>query len=327
MTFVKKACLVTGFGVFAAAVTLPVLAQATINGAGATFPAAFYQRAFAGVTNKVRVNYQSVGSGAGVRQFVAGTVDFGATDEPIKDAEAAKVKRGVIQFPAVGGTIAVAFNKPDCKALNLTQKQVVEIFLGKINSWDQLKCGKGKLTVAHRSDGSGTTFAFTNSLSSFSSEWKSKVGEGKSVNWPVGVGGKGNEGVAGVIGNTPGAIGYLNQAYVKGMIKAAAIQNKAGKFVMPTEDAGAAALNNIRLDERLAGEDPNPAGARSYPISTLTWILAYKTGNGDKAPAIRAAMLHLLSPQAQNQASSLDYVPLKGDVLSAAKKAVAQIGR
>ena len=327
MTFAKKASFVVGVSAAAAGLALPVLAQATISGAGASFPAAFYQRAFAGVANQVRVNYQSVGSGAGVRQFVAGSVDFGATDEPIKASEASKVKRGVIQFPAVGGTIAVAFNKADCKGLKLSQKQVVDIFLGKINTWDQLKCGKGKLTVAHRSDGSGTTFAFTNSLSAFSSEWKGKVGEGKSVKWPVGVGGKGNEGVAGLIQNTPGAIGYLNQAYVKGVIKAAAVQNKAGKFVLPTEEAGAAALNNIRLDDNLAGEDPNPAGANSYPISTLTWILAYKTGNVDKAPAIRKAMLYLLSPQAQNQASSLDYVPLKGSILAASKKAVAQIGR
>lgn len=327
MTFAKKAFTTAAISAAAAGIALPVLAQSTINGAGASFPAAFYQRAFAGVANQVRVNYQSVGSGAGVRQFVAGSVDFGATDEPIKASEAAKVKRGVVQFPAIGGTIAVAFNKADCKSLKLSQKQVVDIFLGNITSWDQLKCGKGKLTVAHRSDGSGTTFAFTNSLSAFSSEWKSKIGEGKSVKWPVGVGGKGNEGVAGLISNTPGAIGYLNQAYVKGAIKAAAVQNKAGKFVLPSEASGAAALNNITLDDRLAGEDPNPAGAGSYPISTLTWILAYKTGNGDKAPAIRAAMLHLLSPRAQNQAESLGYVPLKGSVLKASKQAVAQIGR
>jgi len=327
MTFAKKAFTTAAISAAAAGIALPVLAQATLNGAGASFPAAFYQRAFAGVANKVRVNYQSVGSGAGVRQFVAGSVDFGATDEPIKASEAAKVKRGVIQFPAIGGTIAVAFNKADCKGLKLTQKQVVDIFLGNITSWDQLKCGKGKLTVAHRSDGSGTTFAFTNSLSAFSSEWKSKVGEGKSVKWPVGVGGKGNEGVAGLISNTPGSIGYLNQAYVKGDIKAAAVQNKAGKFVLPTEASGAAALNNITLDANLAGEEPNPDGATSYPISTLTWILAYKTGNGDKAPAIREAMLYLLSPRAQNQAESLGYVPLKGSILKASKQAVGQIGR
>jgi phosphate transport system substrate-binding protein len=327
MTFTKKALILSGCSLAAAALAAPVLAQATINGAGASFPAAFYQRAFAGVANKVRVNYQSVGSGSGVRQFVAGSVDFGATDEPIKASEAAKVSRGVIQFPAVGGTIAIAYNKPDCNNLRLTQRQAVDIFLGKINTWDQLKCGKGKITVAHRSDGSGTTFAFTNSLSAFSSEWKSKVGEGKSVKWPVGVGGKGNEGVAGLIQNTPGAIGYLNQSYVRGVIKAAALQNKAGRFVMPTEASGAAALNNIRLDSMLAGEEPNPAGANSYPISTLTWILAYKTGNGAKAPAIREAMLYLLGPKAQGQASSLGFVPLRGTILNQARAAVAKIGQ
>lgn len=324
MTFAKKALsigILSSLGVAGAAI-----AQTAINGAGATFPAPFYQRAFAGAAAQgIKVNYQSVGSGAGVRQYVAGTVDFGATDEPIKASEAAKVKRGVVQFPAVGGTIAVAFNKADCKGLKLTQKQVVDIFLGEIKTWDQLKCGKGKITVAHRSDGSGTTFAFTNSLSAFSSEWKSKVGEGKSVKWPVGVGGKGNEGVAGVITNTPGAIGYINQAFVRGPIKAAAVQNKAGKFVLPTLAGGAAALNNIQLDSRLAGEDPNPAGDKSYPITTLTWILAYQDGNSLKAGPIRKAMLYLLGP-AQNQADELGYVPLKGDILKKAKAAVAKIG-
>ena len=142
-----------------------------------------------------------------------------------------------------------------------------------------------------------------------------------------GCGGKGNEGVAGVVQNTSGAIGYLNQSYVRGAIKAAALQNKAGKFVLPTEASGAAALNNIKLDSMLAGEEPNPAGANSYPISTLTWILAYRTGNGAKAPAIRQAMLFLLSPKAQGQASGLGFVPLKGNILAASKKAVSQIGQ
>ena len=324
MSFAKKVLsigVLSTLGVAAAA-----SAQSVINGAGASFPAPFYQRAFAGAASKgVKVNYQSVGSGAGVRQYVAGTVDFGATDEPIKASEAAKVSRGVVQFPAVGGTIAIAYNKSDCKGLKLSQKQAVDIFLGKIKTWDQLKCGKGPITVAHRSDGSGTTFAFTNSLSAFSPEWKSKVGEGKSVKWPVGVGGKGNEGVAGVLNNTPGAIGYVNQSYVKGKLQAAALQNKAGKYVLPTEASDAAALNNITLNAQLAGEDPNPAGAASYPISTLTWILAYEKGNGAKAGKIREAMLYLLGP-AQSQASGLGYVPLKGDILKRAKAAVAKIG-
>ena len=324
MSFAKKAFSISLLSIlgFAAAAG----AQTAINGAGATFPAPFYQRAFAGAAAKgIRVNYQSVGSGAGVRQYVAGTVDFGATDEPIKASEAAKVKRGVVQFPAVGGTIAIAFNKADCKALKLTQKQAVDIFLGKIKTWDQLKCGKGKLTVAHRSDGSGTTFAFTNSLSAFSPEWKQKVGEGKSVNWPVGIGAKGNEGVAALIINSPGSIGYLSKAFVKGPIKAAALQNKAGKFVLPTLASGAAALNNISLNAQLAGEDPNPAGEQSYPITTLTWILAYQKDNSLKAGPIRKALLYLLGP-GQNLADDLGYVPLRGDILKRAKAAVAKIG-
>ncbi|QNI70563.1 phosphate ABC transporter substrate-binding protein PstS [Cyanobium sp. NS01] len=329
MTFAKKACIAIGAtaaGLTAVtAVIHPSLAQATISGAGASFPAPFYQRAFAGVANRVRVNYQSVGSGAGVRQFVAGSVDFGATDEPIRSAESAKVKRGVVQFPAVGGTIAVAFNKADCAKLNLTQKQLVDIFLGRITSWEQLRCGRGKITVVHRSDGSGTTFAFTNSLSAFSPEWKRKVGEGKAVKWPVGLGGKGNEGVAGVLTNTPGGIGYVNQAFVRGKLKSAALQNRAGRFVMPTRASGAAALNNIKLDGNLAGENPNPAGANSYPISTLTWILAYQRGNGAKTNSIRTAMNHLLSPAAQNQAASLGYVPLEGNILNQARRAVGRI--
>ncbi|MFM2172641.1 MAG: phosphate transporter substrate-binding protein PstS [Cyanobacteriota bacterium] len=324
MSFAKK---VLSIGVLSTlGVTAAASAQSVLNGAGATFPAPFYQRAFAGAASKgIRVNYQSVGSGAGVRQYVAGTVDFGATDEPITDAEAAKVKRGVVQFPAAGGTIAIAYNKADCNGLKLTQKQAVDIFLGKIRTWDQLKCGKGAITVAHRSDGSGTTFAFTNSLSAFSSEWKSKVGEGKSVKWPVGVGGKGNEGVAGIITNTPGAIGYVSQSFVKGKIKAAALQNKSGKYVLPNLAGGSAALNNIKLNSELAGEDPNPAGVNSYPISTLTWILAYQKGNGAKAGKIREAMLYLLGP-AQNQADELGYVPLRGDIVKKARAAVAKIG-
>ncbi|MEB3332875.1 MAG: extracellular solute-binding protein, partial [Synechococcaceae cyanobacterium] len=209
----------------------------------------------------------------------------------------------------------------------LTQQQLADIFLGDIRTWDQLKCGKGPITVVHRSDGSGTTFAFTNSLSAFSPEWKKRVGEGKSVKWPVGVGGKGNEGVAGTISNTPGSIGYVNQAFVRGAIKAAALQNRAGKFVMPGLKGGRAALANIELDDNLAGEDPNPAGAASYPISTLTWILAYEKGNGPKASDIRKAMLYLLSPAAQNKADDLGYVPLDASVLKKSKKAVGEIGQ
>jgi len=302
------------------------LAGPALNGAGATFPAPIYQRWFQDYSRQTgnRVNYQSVGSGAGVRQFVAGTVDFGATDEPIKASEAAKVKRGVVQIPMVGGTIAVAYNKPGCN-LKLTQKQTVDIFSGRIKDWKQVGCAAGPMRVVYRSDGSGTTFAFTNSLDAFGG-WG--PGVGKAVKWTVGVGGKGNEGVAGNIRQTPGAIGYVNTGFVKAnRLQAAAIQNKAGKFVLPTAKSGAAALNSIKLDANLAGEDPNPSGAAAYPISTLTWILAYKNGNGAKASDIRAAINYALSGKAQGIADDLGYVPLSGSILNRSRLAVNRIGQ
>ena len=303
------------------------LAGPAVNGAGATFPAPIYQRWFqdyAGITGD-RVNYQSVGSGAGIRQFVAGTVDFGASDEPIKAKEAAKVKRGVVQIPMVGGTIAVAYNKPGCK-LKLTQKQVVDIFAGLINDYKQVGCAAGKMVVVHRSDGSGTTYAFTNSLDAFGG-WT--AGVGKSINWPTGVGAKGNEGVSGTIKNTPGGIGYINTGFVRvNKLQAAVLQNKAGNFVGPSAVTGAAALNGIKVDPvTLAGEDPNPAGAKAYPISTLTWIIAYKSGYAPgKAEAVRDALNYALSGKAQGLADDLGYVPLSGSILNKARLKVKQVG-
>ena len=302
-------------------------AGVSLNSAGATFPAPLYQRWFGDYSQATgnRVNYQSVGSGAGVRQFVAGTVDFAASDEPIKQSEAAKVKRKVVQFPVVGGTIAVAYNKPGC-TLKLTQKQTADIFQGKVTNWAKLGCSSGPIAVVHRSDGSGTTFAFTSSLSDFSGDWKVKVGAGKAVSWPVGIGAKGNEGVAATVKNTPGAIGYTAVAFVKeNKLQSAAIQNKAGNFTLPNLKGGQSALLSIRLDSNLAGEDSNPAGANSYPISTLTWVLAYEKGNGAKAGVIRDALRYMLSPGAQSKADDLGYVPLKEGILKQARQAINRI--
>jgi phosphate transport system substrate-binding protein len=333
MTFGKKALILSTTGIVGVGLAIPVIAQSSsVNGAGASFPAPAYQRwgvEFAKETKK-QVNYQSVGSGAGVRQFHAGSVDFGATDEDLKPAEFTKGeagKRGALQIPMLGGTVTPAYNKADCKNLKLTQAQVADIFLGKIKTWDQLKCGKGPITVAHRSDGSGTTYVFTNSLSCFSPDFKSKVGAGKAVNWPVGVGGKGNEGVAGLIQNTPGSIGYLNQAFVKGAIKPAALQNRAGKFVVANDVTGSAALSNVKLNAQLGGEDCNPAGANSFPIASFTWVLAYKSGNGAKADTIKRFLNWGLSPKGQAIAKQLDYVPLSGSVLARARAEVAKIGK
>lgn len=300
----------------------------SISGAGASFPAAAYQRwaqDYAAATGN-QVNYQSVGSGAGVRQFLAGSVDFGATDEQLADEDFNKGeagKRGALQIPMLGGTVTPAYNNPGCPNLKLTQAQLAGIFMGKIRDWKDLGCAAGPITVVHRSDGSGTAYAFTNALSCFSADWKSKVGKGKAVTWPVGVGGKGNEGVAGVIGNTPGAIGYLNQAYVQGAIKPAALQNKAGAFVLADAKSGAEGLNAVVLDERLGGEDCNPAGAGSFPIVAFTWILAYQNGYGpEKADALRAFLTWALQETPQATAAELGYVPLKGDVL---QRALAEI--
>lgn len=308
------------------AAPVAALAGSALNGAGATFPSPIYQRWFQDYAQSSgnRVNYQSVGSGAGVRQFVAGTVDFGASDEPISPKEAAKVKRGVVQIPMVGGTIAIAYNKPGC-SLKLTQKQTVDIFSGTIKDWKALGCAAGPIRTVYRADGSGTTYAFTNSLDAFGG-WK--PGVGKSVKWPVGIGAKGNEGVSGTVKTTPGSIGYVNTGFVKAnKLQAAAIQNKAGKFVLPSATSGAAALNGITLDANLAGENPNPAGASSYPISTLTWILAYKTGNGAKANDIQKALNYALSAKAQMIADDLGYVPLAGSILNKSRIAVKRIGQ
>ena len=309
-----------------ASVPTVAIAGSTINGAGASFPAPIYQRWFQDYSTQSgnRVNYQSVGSGAGVRQFITGTVDFGASDEPIKASEVAKVKRGVVQIPMVGGTIAIAYNKPGCN-LKLTQKQVVDIFSGTITDYKQVGCSAGPMRVAYRSDGSGTTFAFTNSLDAFGG-WK--PGVGKSVKWPTGIGSKGNEGVAGTIKTAPGAIGYVNTGFVKvNKLQAAAIQNKSGQFVLPTAKSGAITLNNITLDSNLAGENPNPTASGAYPIATLTWILAYKSGNGAKTGDIQKALNYALSGKAQSIADDLGYVPLAGSILNKSRIAVKRIGQ
>jgi phosphate transport system substrate-binding protein len=311
-----------------ALISVPVLSYAgtTLNGAGATFPFPFYSRVFSDYSkvSDTRVNYASVGSGAGVRQFVAGTVDFGASDEPISSKEAAKVKRGVVQIPMVGGTIAIAYNKPGC-SLKLTQKQTVDVFSGRIKDWKALGCAAGPIKVVHRSDGSGTTYAFTNSLDAFGG-WK--PGVGKAVNWPVGIGGKGNEGVSGTIRQTAGSIGYVNTGFVKSnKLQVAALQNKAGQFVLPTAKSGAITLNSIKLDANLAGENSNPSASGAYPISTLTWVLAYKTGNGAKADDIQNALNYALSSKAQMIADDLGYVPLAGSILNKSRLAVKRISK
>ena len=297
----------------------------TLQAAGASFPAGLYQRWFADLESKekIRVNYQSVGSGAGVRQFQAGTVDFAASDKPLDAKDAAAIKRGVVQLPLTAGAIAVAYNLPGCK-LKLSQEQLVQIFEGKIRNFQQLGCADQPIQVVVRSDGSGTTYNFTNSLAAFSPSWKKGPGVGKSVNWPTGVGAKGNEGVAASLLQTKGSIGYVEAAYVRGVLQAAAIANRAGSFSLPDAANASQALATINLGDDLTGGDPNPNAG--YPIVTFTWVLLYKNGNAAKLAALQRTFNYALSDAAQKQAPALGYIPLPAPVLAKAKDALASVG-
>ena len=307
-----------------AAITVPLAAEARsrLSGSGATFPAPFYTRTFSDYykQTKNQVNYQATGSGSGVRQFFASTIDFGATDAAVKDNHNLSDKRKLVQIPIVGGAIVPAYNY-DCE-LKITQTQLADVYLGKITDWKELGCKAGKISPVFRSDGSGTTAGFTNSLAAFSPEWKEKVGTAKAVNWPTGIGSKGNAGVAGSIKQTPGALGYVNQSYIKGTIKEAWIENKAGNFVKANAETSGSGLSKIELDDKLRGANPNPDGENSYPIVSLTWILAepgYKTD--ENKPMLR----FMLDEPAQTKADKLGYVPLPDGLKQKALEAVESL--
>ena len=294
-----------------------------ISGSGATFPAPFYTRTFSDFNKDTgnQVNYQATGSGSGVRQFFASTIDFGASDKAVKDNHKLSGERKMVQIPIVGGAIVPAYNKPGCD-LKLKQTQLADVYLGKITDWSELGCETGKIAPIFRSDGSGTTAGFTNSLAAFSPEWKEKVGTAKAVAWPVGVGSKGNAGVAGSIKQTPNSIGYVNQSFIKGTVVEAAIENKAGNFVKATAETSGSGLAQIQLDDKLRGADPNPSGENSYPIVSLTWILAEP---GYKSEQIKEVLRYMLSDKAQTKADSLGYVPLPPKLKQKALEAVESL--
>ena len=279
----------------------------TLTAAGATFPAPLYQRWFQDYAAKGhKVSYQAVGSGAGVRQFTAGTVDFGASDSAVKDSKIPA--SGLVHIPMTGGAIVPAYNNPGCDA-KMTQTQLADVFLGKITNWSTFGCADKSIRVVYRSDGSGTTKGFTNSLSAFSPEWKQKVGSNKAVSWPVGVGAKGNSGVAAQIKQVDGAIGYLNYGYVSGgKFQQVALENKDGNYVTASAETSAAGLSKIVLDDKLRGADANPTGENAYPIVSLTWILAYP--EAPKNAAVKDTLRYMLSEEAQSKSDSLGYVPL-----------------
>jgi phosphate transport system substrate-binding protein len=312
----------------------------SLVGAGASFPAPLYQTWFQGLNKKfpsLQVNYQSVGSGAGVEQFIKGTVDFGASDVAMKDDEIAKVPedKGVMLLPMTAGSIVLAYNLPDVPELKLSRTLYTDILLGKIKSWDDpaiakvnpgAKLPKQPITVVYRSDGSGTTGVFTKHLSAISPEWKSKVGDGKTVNWSTGVGAKGNEGVTAQITQTQGSIGYIEYGYAKqNKVSFAALENKAGQYVIPTDQSASKTLESVELPANMRAFISDPEGAESYPIVSYSWILAHKKyTDAAKAKAVEAMIEYGLT-EGQKSASELGYVPLPANVVTKVAAAADQI--
>ena len=300
-----------------------------LTGAGATFPYPIYSKWFSDYAAKsgVRINYQSIGSGGGIRQVSEGTVDFGATDSPMSDAELAKAKHGAIyHFPTVIGAVAVAYNVPGLRApLNLDGDVLGRIFLGEITKWNDrriaaLNAGvqlpNQDVLVVYRSDGSGTTYVFTDYLAAASPAWAAGPGKGKEIRWPVGLGGKGNEGVAGQIKQAPGAIGYVELAYAKqNDIAVAAIRNPSGSFVVPTIQSATAAADGALAQMGQGASDyrvsiVNAQGADAYPISSFTWLLVYRQQPDSVKGRKLVDFLRWAYAEGQASAATLDYAPL-----------------
>jgi phosphate transport system substrate-binding protein len=309
-----------------------------LSGAGATFPAPLYQRWSVDYHAKhpdVQVNYQSVGSGAGVKNFIQGVVDFGASDAAMTDTEMAKSPRGAVLIPATAGSVVLAYNLPGLDSLRLSREALAGIFLGTITKWnDPAIAGSNpgvvlpdqSIAVAYRSDGSGTTFIFTQHMSAISPAFDDEVGFDKSVSFPVGIGGKGNEGVTALIKQTPGTIGYVEYGYAKNNgLSMAAIENKSGNFVAPTPESGAATLASVEMPENLRIWPVDPAGAQDYPIVSFSWLLLYsKYDDAAKLAALKNFVNYGLT-EGQTVSDELGYIPLPASVVAKAKAALESV--
>jgi phosphate transport system substrate-binding protein len=299
-------------------------AQTLMNGAGATFPYPLYSKWFdeyAKIDQSVRFNYQSIGSGGGIRQVTERTVDFGASDGPMTDEQLQKAPGPLLHVPAVLGAVVATYNLPGNPKLHFTPDVLADIFLGKITRWsdDRIKAVNPQaslpgqpILVVHRSDGSGTTYIWVDYLSKVSKEWEQKVGRGTSVKWPVGLGGKGNEGVAGQIKNTPGALGYVELAYATtNKLPAAAIKNSAGAFIEPSIEsttAAAAATASMPADFRVSLT--NPPGEKAYPIASFTWLLVYREQPDEMKGRSLVKFLWWAIHDGQKYPAALLYAPL-----------------
>lgn len=309
---------------FALSLSLNLYAAQKINGAGATFPYPIYSKWFSEyqkVNKNVEFNYQSIGSGGGVKQVLAQTVDFGASDAPMTDEELKSAKLPIRHIPTVLGSVTVSYNvKGLGNNLKLDSETLTNIFLGKITKWNDpaitklnptLKLTATDILVVRRSDGSGTTAVFTSYLADVSKDWKDKVGAGKNINWPTGVGAKGNEGVSAIIAQTDGAIGYLELAYaISNKMTFAALKNKKGEFISPSVDSttkAGASVKDFKGDFRVSIINADAKGA--YPISSFTWILLPEDKNSLALKEVRSFLIWALQ-DGQKIAPTLDYAPL-----------------
>lgn len=301
-----------------------------LQGAGATFPAPLYQRWIAEYTKSnpnVQINYQGVGSGAGIKQFTQNLVAFGASDAAMTDNEIAAVKQGVVLIPATAGSVVLAYNLPGVTDLKLSREAYSGIFLGKITKWNDpaiaktnsgVKLPDTPITVCSRSDGSGTTFVFTRHLSTISPEFKDKVGFGTSVTWPTGVAGKGNDGVTALVKQSPGGIGYVEFGYANNnKLAFATLENKSGQFVTATTASGAATLATTQFPADILRAWPSdPEAKDAYPIATFTWLLLYKNyQNKDQGEAVKKFVEWGLN-DGQKFAEGLGYIPLPKEIVA-----------
>lgn len=310
-----------------------------LNGTGATFPLFLYQRWFSEYRKQhpeVQINYQPTGSAVGIQQVISETIDFGGSDVPLTDEEIAQVERGIVMLPVTAGSVAVVYNLSGIESgLKLSRQALVNIFLGEVTQWnDPLLVAANPditlpdlpITVVHRSDGSGTTAAFTTHLSAISPDWQQQVGAGLNVEWKAGVGIKSNAGVSAQIQQAEGTIGYVEYSYAKQLQMAiAALENNAGNYMQPTPEAAAAVINSAELPEDLRLVIPDPGADEAYPIVTYSWLLAYQTYDDPaKAKALREVIQWGLT-QGQQFSEELGYVPLPTQVTEKVAAAVQQI--
>jgi phosphate transport system substrate-binding protein len=322
------------------AFALPLLGQTQLNGAGATFPYPMYSKWFSEYNKlhpDVQINYQSIGSGGGIRQVLNGTVDFGASDGPMTDEQLKEAKTKILHIPTVLGAVVPAYNVPGVSGeIKFTPEVLADIFLNKITNWNSPAIAKTNpgvkfpdqpIIVVHRSDGSGTTYIFTDYLSKISKEWETTVGRGTSVKWPVGLGGKGNEGVAGQVRQLQGSIGYVELIYaVQNNIPYGSVKNAAGEFLKGSLEGvteAAASMKNMPADFRVS--ITNAPGKTAYPISSFTWMLIPVQSKDAKRGQIIVDFLNWMVTDGQKMTTQLAYAPLPENVAEKVKTAIKQV--